>query len=123
MIPFMGVVFLILAALKLIDIKGFSQMFSQYDLVAKKFNFYGSIYPFIELSLGLMYIFKFQITVAAVITVLVMSVGAVGVGKNTFSKNKIRCACLGAKIKVPLTGFTLTEDIVMAVMGLMILLL
>ena len=31
------------------------------------------------------------------------------------------CACLGAKIKVPLTRFTLVEDIIMFLMGLMIL--
>jgi len=123
MLPFMGIVFLLLAGLKLIDIKGFSMMFSQYDLIAKRSMVYAKVYPFIELLLGIAFLLKFQIKIAAVITVLVMGIGAIGVGKNLFSKNKIRCACLGAKIKVPLTGFTLVEDIVMVVMGLMVLVL
>ena len=45
----------------------------------------------------------------------------IGVGKNLLSKNKIKCACLGAKVKVPLTSFTFVEDIIMALMALMIL--
>jgi len=119
MLPFMGIVFLLLAGLKLIDLKGFANMFVQYDLVAKKSKVYAFVYPFIELSLGLLFLFKFQITIAAIVTIVVMSVGAIGVGKNVFSKNKVKCACLGAKIKVPLTTFTLVEDIVMANLGLL----
>ena len=122
MLPFMGIVFLILSILKLIDIKGFANMFTQYDLIAAKSKTYAHVYPFIELSLGLMYIFTFQIMYAAIITLLVMFIGSIGVGKNLLSKNKVKCACLGAKVKVPLTGFTFIEDIVMALMALMILL-
>lgn len=122
MLAFMGVVFLILATLKLIDIKGFSNMFSQYDLIAAKSRAYSVVYPFIELILGIMFFLGFQIIYAAGITVFIMGVGSIGVGKNIFSKDKVRCACLGAKIKVPLTRFTLVEDLVMFVMGVMILL-
>ena len=122
MLPFMGIVFLLLSVLKLIDIKGFANMFVQYDMIAAKSKAYAHVYPFIELSLGLMYLFTFQIIYAAIITVLVMGVGAIGIGKNLLSKNKIKCACLGAKVKVPLTSFTLVEDIIMALMALMILL-
>ena len=121
MLPFMGIVFLVLSILKLIDLKGFANMFSQYDLIAAKSKAYPYIYPFIELALGIMFFLEFQIMYAAGITVLVMSIGSIGVGKNIFGKNKVRCACLGAKIKIPLTRFTLIEDIVMFLMGLMIL--
>ena len=120
MLPFMGLVFLFLSVLKLIDIKGFATMFSQYDLVASRSKVYSYIYPFIELTLGIMFLLKFQIMYAAGLTVLIMGIGSIGVGKNVFSKNKIKCACLGAKIKVPLTRFTLVEDIIMFLMGLMI---
>ena len=121
MLPFMGIVFLLLSILKLIDLKGFANMFVQYDLIAAKSKAYAHVYPFIELSLGLMYLFTFQIMSAAIITLLIMGIGAIGVGKNLLSKNKIKCACLGAKVKVPLTSFTLVEDIIMALMALMIL--
>ena len=123
MLPFMGAVFLILSTLKLIDLKGFVSMFVQYDLIAARSKLYANIYPFIELTLAGMYLFKFQVTYAAIITVLIMGVGAVGVGRNLLSKDKVACACLGAKIKVPLTTFTLVEDLIMLVMALMILLI
>ena len=121
MLQFMGIVFLVLSILKLIDLKGFANMFSQYDLIAAKSKAYSYGYPFIELTLGIMFLLEFQIMYAAGVTVLVMGVSSIGVGKNIFGKNKIRCACLGAKIKVPLTRFTLVEDIIMFFMGLMIL--
>ena len=123
MLPFMGTVLVLLAGLKLIDLRGFTELFSSYDLIAKKSKNYAFVYPFIELGLGAMFLLQFQTKIAAIILVVVMSISAVGVGKNVFSKNPVRCACLGSKIKVPLTTFTLVEDIVMAVMGLMILLL
>ena len=121
MLIFMGIVFLILSGLKLIDIKGFANMFAQYDLIAAKSKTYSIVYPFIELILGIMFLFGFQILYAAGITVFIMWIGSIGVGKNIFGKDKVRCACLGSKIKVPLTRFTLVEDLVMFVMGLMIL--
>jgi len=117
MLPFMGTVFLILAGLKLLDVKGFAKMFAQYDFIAKKSNTYAMAYPFIELALGLSFLFQWQVRVAAVVTVVVMSIGAAGVANNLLSKDKILCA------KVPLTTFTLVEDVVMVVMGLMILFL
>lgn len=123
MLLFMGIVFLILSSLKLIDVKGFSNMFVQYDLIAKRSKAYAYTYPFIELALAILFLSKFQVKIAAAVTVIIMGVGAIGIGKNLFSKNKVRCACLGAKIKVPLTRFTLVEDIVMTIMGLMILFL
>ena len=122
MLLFIGIVFLILSGLKLLDVKGFANMFSKYDLIAKKSKTYAYIYPFIELILGISFILKLGIIPAAITTVIIMGIGSIGVGKNVFSKNKLKCACLGAKIKVPLTRFTLVEDLVMFAMGLMILL-
>ena len=121
MTELMGVVFLSLAGLKLIDVRGFARMFEQYDLIASRVRGYALAYPFIELSLGLAYLFEFQVLAAAAITVFVMSIGSAGVWKRIRSRNAVRCACLGAKIKVPLTRFTLVEDVLMAAMGLMIL--
>ena len=121
MLPFMGIVFGILAFLKFLDLKGFATMFAQYDLIAAKSKTYAKVYPFIEAGLSLMYLFVWQVNIAASITVVVMGIGSIGVAKNMLSKNKVRCACLGTKIKVPLTTFTLVEDLVMATMGLMIL--
>lgn len=121
MLPFMGVVFIILAGLKLLDIKGFSDIFKTYDLVAKRFPVYATVYPFIELALGFCFLFKFLLPIAAVITLIIMTIGTISLIKHLKSKKRKACACLGAKFRIPLTRFTLVEDIVMGVMALLIL--
>jgi len=123
MIFFMGVFFVIVSLLKFADWKGFANAFAMYDVVAKRSKFYSYAYPLIELGLGAAYLFSWQITTAAIVTFVVMTVGSVGVAKNLLSKNPIKCACLGTLIKVPLTKFTLFEDILMAIMALMVLFL
>ena len=123
MILFMGFAFVVVSILKLLDWKGFAKAFAMYDLIAMKSKFYAFIYPLIELALGFAYLFSFQIEITAIVTFIIMTVGAVGVGRNLLSKNPVKCACLGTLIKIPLTKFTLFEDITMAVMALMILFL
>ncbi|MCH9620747.1 MAG: hypothetical protein S4CHLAM20_01480 [Chlamydiia bacterium] len=121
MLLFMGLVFLFLSILKLIDIKGFAMIFKKYDPLAKTIPFYAEVYPFLELFIALCFLFKFLITTAAIITIIIMSVGSYGIIKKIISKDDISCACLGAKIHVPLTRFTLIEDILMALMALVLL--
>lgn len=123
MVQFMGVFFVVVSLLKFIDWKGFAQTFAMYDIVAKKSKGYAYLYPFIELGLGIAYLLSWQIVMAATITFIIMAVGSIGIAQNLLKKNPVRCACLGTKIKVPLTKFTLFEDITMAVMALMILFL
>jgi YHS domain-containing protein len=122
MLLFMGIVFVLLACLKFLDLKGFAVAFAMYDVIAKRSKTYAYVYPFIEFAIGLAFMFNFYIVAAASLTVLIMAVGLIGVTDNLFfAKNKVKCACLGTKIKVPLTKFTFFEDIVMGIMGLMIL--
>ena len=122
MLWFMGGFFVIVSFLKFIDWKGFAKRFAMYDILAKRSRFYAYIYPIIELAIGISFLLKWNVTNAAVVLFVIMVGGAVGVGRNLLSKNPVKCACLGVKIKVPLTKFTLFEDITMAVMALMILL-
>jgi len=123
MILFMGVFFVVVSLLKFIDWKGFTQAFAMYDVVAKKSRLYAMAYPVIEFALGIAYLFSFQLTIAATLTFIIMGVGTIGITQNLLQKNPVKCACLGTKIKLPLTKFTLFEDITMAVMALMVLFL
>jgi len=123
MIPFMGGFFIVVSILKFLDWKGFAKAFAMYDIVAKRSKPYAYVYPVIEFALGLAFLFSFQIIAAAWVTFAVMSIGTVGVAGNLFSKNPVKCACLGTLIKVPLTRFTLFEDVLMAVMALMVIFL
>jgi YHS domain-containing protein len=121
MILFMGVFFVAVSLLKIADWKGFAQAFTMYDILAKKSKVYAHVYPLIELGLGISYLLTWQITIAAYVTFVIMAIGTVGVAQNLLSKNPVKCACLGTLVKIPLTKFTLFEDITMAAMALMIL--
>ena len=112
--------------MKMPDWKGFVEAFSQYDLIAKRSKFYGWLYPGIEFGLGVLFLIGFYldqavVLIAAWITVFVLGIGAIGVGKNLLSKNQVKCACLGTTINVPLTEITFLEDILMVVMALMLI--
>ena len=50
-----------------------------------------------------------------------MGIGSIGITKNLLSKNQVKCACLGTKIKIPLTKFTLIENIIMVIMAAIII--
>ena len=121
MLLFMGLVFFILSILKLIDIKGFVTLFRDYDIVAKHSPIYAYSYPFLELILGLCFLFRFLLLFASVVTIVIMTIGTISIAKKLATKKGKQCACLGAKIRVPLTRFTLVEDIIMGVMAIILL--
>lgn len=120
---FMGGFFLVFSFFKLLDIKGFAYSYMTYDIIAKKWIGWGFIYPFIELSLGLAYLFHFAILEATIITLLVMSVSSIGVIQSLIAKKKIQCACLGTVFNLPMSNITLIEDLLMVVMAAVMLIL
>ncbi len=114
---FMGGFFLVFSFFKLLDIRGFADSYQMYDFVAKRFRTYGYLYPFIELALGIAYLANFLPAITNTVTLLVMSVSAVGVINSLFAKRKIRCACLGTVFNLPMSTVTLVEDSLMAGMA------
>lgn len=115
---FMGLFFIFFSLFKLLDLKGFSEGYAQYDIIAKSNNNWGYIYPFIELALGISYILGISPIPLNLITILVMGTAVIGVIQNLRSKKAIQCACLGTILKVPLTKITLIEDLLMIVMAI-----
>lgn len=118
---FMAGFFLVFSAFKLIDLKGFANGYSQYDLLAKRVYGYGYVYPFLELALGLAYLTDFQPFYTNLATFILMTFSGIGVLLKVMKKEKFQCACLGTFLKVPLTKITLIEDFGMAVMALYML--
>lgn len=114
----MGLWFLIFAMFKLFDLNGFAQGYSMYDLIAKEWFGWGYVYPFVEVALGLAYLLNFQMAITNIVTLVLMIIGAVGIGLKLSKKEKFQCACLGTIFKIPLTQISLYEDIAMAVMAL-----
>jgi len=92
-----------------------------YDPLAKRIPIYGWIYPFIETSLGLMFLMRFEVNIALIITLVVLGITTIGVTKTLLDKKSIRCACLGTALKLPMTEATLIENAIMIVMALLMI--
>ncbi len=117
MYDFMGMFFVAFAGFKLLDVKGFAEAYRTYDIVAKKSRAYALTYPFIELMLGAAYLLRWNVDMVNGVTFVVMSVSSIGVIRAVRSKRRIQCACLGTRIKLPMTKITLLEDVLMAGMA------
>lgn len=117
---FMGTFFLVFSLFKLVDLQGFAMSYVGYDIVAKRSKAYAYAYPFIELALALGYFFL--VPYIDWVTLLFMTIGSIGVFKELLRGSKIKCACLGTFIKLPLTTVSLVEDVGMGVMALLMIL-
>ncbi len=117
MFNFMGGFFLAFSFFKFLDIRGFASGFARYDIVAARWKPWGYLFPFVELALGVAYITRFEPTLTHAVTLVVMTVGAVGVIRGMMRKDQIKCACLGTVIDLPLGMVTLIEDLGMALMA------
>lgn len=120
---FEGFFFVVFGGFKLLNWKGFVEAYSTYDIVAKRSTAYAYAYPLIELALGLGYLFSFYPLVIAWITLILMVVSSIGVAKELKKKRQIPCACLGVVFKIPMTWVTFIEDVLMAVMALVMILM
>jgi len=118
---FMGMFFCQFAMLKLFNPQAFADGFQKYDLLGKRYRGYAYAYPLIELALGLLYLsFICPLTTYA-ITAMLMGFSAIGVIRALKAGLDVRCACMGTVLDVPLSTVTLTEDLVMGVMAVLML--
>ncbi len=115
---YMATFFIIFSFLKLINLKGFAGAFKNYDFLAQRSSHYALIYPFLELGLGLMFLFNTQLFLANIYTIVLMGVGNLGVLNALRSGKEIQCACVGTFFKLPMTKVTLIENTVMIVMAI-----
>jgi copper chaperone CopZ len=118
---FMSGFFLVFSFFKMLDISGFADSYSMYDIVAKKVKAWGYIYVFVELALGLAYAINFNPVVTNIVTLVVMSISIIGVLQSVLNKRKIKCACLGAVFNLPMSTVTIIEDALMIAMSAVML--
>ena len=123
MMDFMGLFFIVFSFFKFLDFKNFPRSFAMYDPLAKSIPAYGWIYPFIETILGLMFLFRIQIFLSLVLTIIFLGITTIGVIKVLNNKDQIQCACLGTAIKLPMTIATLIENGIMMVMAIITVIL
>lgn len=121
MLDFMGLFYIVFSFFKLLDLKGFPESFKMYDPLAKVVPIYGWIYPFIEVVLGLLFLMRFQIPLALIVTLILLGITTIGVTKTLLDKKSIQCACLGTALKLPMTKATFIENSVMIIMAVIML--
>ena len=108
-----------LALQKLQDLRSFSTMFLNYDLLAKRWVPYGYVYPFAEALAGLLMSARALPIISVPIALFIGTVGAVSVIKAVYiDRRELKCACVGGNSNVPLGFVSLTENLLMIAMAL-----
>lgn len=120
---FMAGFFIVFCFFKVLDLKGFAESYATYDIIAKRWMGWGYVYAYIELGLGISYLLGFEPVITNSITLVVMSVSIIGVLQSLANRKKIKCACLGAVFKLPMSTITIIEDALMIGMSFVMLLL
>lgn len=116
---FVGIAMVLLALQKLQDVRSFSTMFLNYDLLARRWVPYGYVYPFAEALAGLLMIAHALPIVSVPLSLFIGTVGAVSVFKAVYiERRELKCACVGGNSNVPLGFVSLTENLIMIAMGL-----
>lgn len=109
----------LLAIQKLQDVRSFSTMFLNYDLLARRWVRYGYVYPFGEALAGVLMVAHALPIISVPVALFIGTVGAVSVFKAVYiDKRELKCACVGGTSNVPLGFVSLTENLFMIGMGL-----
>ena len=113
----------VLAILKLQDVEGFANGFLGYDVLARRHVGYAYAYPFLEAFAGVGMLATIGRDTAlvwpfALVALFIGTIGAWSVTKAVYiEKRDIKCACVGGGSNVPLGFVSLTENLVMMIMG------
>ena len=121
MLDFMAGFFLVFSFFKLLELRGFADAYQSYDVLARPVRAWALAYPFVELTLGVAYLARWNLPVTNSVTLVLMLLGSVGVLRALLKKKAIRCACLGTALNLPMTTVTLIEDLGMAAMATVML--
>lgn len=109
----------LLAIQKLQDVRSFSTMFLNYDLLARRWVRYGYVYPFGEALAGVLMVAHALPIISVPVALFIGTIGAVSVFKAVYiDKRELKCACVGGNSNVPLGFVSLTENLFMIGMGL-----
>lgn len=112
----------LLALQKLQDLEAFSLQFLPYDLLSARWVRYAYLYPFAEAFAGLGMLADFPVWLVAAPALFIGTEGAASVIKAVYiDKRDLKCACVGGDSKVPLGFVSLTENLMMIIVPLLML--
>jgi glutaredoxin len=119
---FISISMILLGMQKLRDIESFTTMFLNYDLLARRWVPYAYVYPWVETGAGILMTGMLLTWLAAPAALFIATVGAISVFKAVYiDKRKLKCACLGGNSNVPLGFVSLTENLMMMGMAIVML--
>lgn len=117
MMSFMAGFYIVFGAFKLLNVPAFAESYAKYDIIAKVFKPWAYAYPFVELGLGLAFLFRFHLLPATWAALILSLIGAIGVIQSVSRKETIQCACLGNVFNLPMSTVTIVENLGMAAMA------
>lgn len=116
---FVSISMCLLALQKLQDVRAFSTMFLNYDLLARRWVPYSFIYPFAEGLAGVLMTAHALPIISVPVALFIGTIGAFSVYKAVYvEKRELKCACVGGNNNVPLGFVSLTENLIMIGMAL-----
>lgn len=118
---FMGLFFVVFSFFKMLDLKGFCEAYTSYDLIAARWQPWGYIYPFVELGLGILFLTSAAPVVACAVALIVMGVSSIGVINAVARGRDLQCGCLGTMFDLPMSTVTIVEDVTMVLMAALML--
>lgn len=119
---FVSFAMVILAMLKLQDVDRFATMFLGYDLLARRWVPYATLYPFLEFGAGALMTAGLLHWLSIPVALFIGSIGAGSVFYAVYiQKRDIKCACVGGSSRVPLGFVSLSENLAMVGMALWML--
>jgi hypothetical protein len=119
---FMGLFLILFSYIKLLNPRGFVNTFAKYDIITRKCKIYGYVYPFIEGTLGIFYVINYEPIVTNSVVIGVLSLNLGQVIHAIVNKKELECACMGSLgFKLPLSYVTITEDLIMITMAIIML--
>ena len=119
---FMGITICLLAMLKFMDIESFGTSYKKYDLISSQFDSWIYIYPFFELIIGISFLNSSPPSLIIFIALVLGISGMISVFKAVYlDKLKLNCACIGGYAKTPLGIISFIENLLMAIMSVLLL--
>ena len=115
---YMGFIYLVFGFLKLYDLNKFANIFSKYDIIAKKIVFYAYLYPFIEIALGISLLTDNFTLSTMTVTKILMIISIISVIISMYAGQNLRCGCLGSFFHIPLSYVTISENVAMLSLSL-----
>lgn len=108
----------VLAILKLQNVDRFATMFLGYDLLARRWVPYATLYPYLEGLAGVLMIAHVATWLSVPVALVIGGIGAASVVKAVYiDRRDLKCACVGGDSHVPLGFVSLTENAMMVAMA------